>query len=66
LTEDRSILGDAGDDWITIPVVRHQKDVSAKKITCIIIFSVLVEAPFWQEESQPKPHRWALPKIALA
>lgn len=45
---------DAGDDWIT-DLSFVIKNVSAKKITCIIIFSGLVEAPFWQEEGQPKP-----------
>src|ERR1035437_4255201 len=44
----------AGDDWIT-NLSFVIKNVSAKKITCIIIFSVLAETPFWQEESQPKP-----------
>lgn|ERR1035437_434893 len=44
----------AGDDWIT-DLSFGIKNVSAKKITCIIIFSALVEAPFWQDESQPKP-----------
>jgi hypothetical protein len=44
----------AGDNWIT-NLSFVIKNVSAKKITCIIIFSVLVETPFWQEESQPKP-----------
>jgi hypothetical protein len=44
----------AGDDWIT-NLSFVIKNVSVKKITCIIIFSVLVDAPFWREESQPKP-----------
>jgi hypothetical protein len=45
---------DAGDDWIT-NLSFVIKNVSAKKITCIVIFSVLTEAPFWREEIQPKP-----------
>jgi hypothetical protein len=44
----------AGDDWIT-DLSFVIKNVSAKKIARIIIFSGLVEAPFWQEEGQPKP-----------
>jgi hypothetical protein len=43
----------AGDDWMN-DLSFVIKNVSPKKITCIIIFSVLVEAPFWQNESQPK------------
>ena len=43
----------AGDDWIT-DLSFVVKNVSAKKITCIIIFSVLGETPFWQDESQSK------------
>jgi hypothetical protein len=50
----RETAFNAGDDWIT-NLSFVIKNVSAKKITCIIIFSGLVEAPFWQEESQPKP-----------
>ncbi|MGA8503175.1 MAG: hypothetical protein WB683_16590 [Candidatus Sulfotelmatobacter sp.] len=44
---------DAGDDWIT-NLSFVIKNVSAKKITCMIISSVLAETPSWQEESQPK------------
>lgn len=43
----------AGDDWMT-DLSFAIKNVSPKKITCIIIFSVVVEAPFWQNERQPK------------
>jgi hypothetical protein len=43
----------AADDWIT-NLSFVIKNISAKKITCIIIFSFLVEAPSWQDESQPK------------
>jgi hypothetical protein len=43
----------AGDDWIA-DLSFVVKNVSAKKITCIIIFSVLGETPFWQDESQSR------------
>jgi hypothetical protein len=45
---------DAGDDWIT-NLSFVIKNVSAKKINCIVNFSVLAETPFWREEIQPKP-----------
>jgi hypothetical protein len=44
---------EGGDDWIT-DLSFVIKNVSPKKITCIIVFSVPVEAPFWQDESRPK------------
>lgn len=43
----------AGDDWIT-DLSFVVKNVSAKKITCFIVFSAVTDAPFWQDESQPK------------
>jgi len=42
-----------GDDWMA-DLSFAIKNVSPKKITCITIFSTVVEAPFWQNESQPK------------
>jgi hypothetical protein len=45
----------ASDDWMT-ELSFAIKNVSPKKITCIIISSSnLVEAPFWQNGSSPKP-----------
>jgi hypothetical protein len=43
----------AGDDWIT-DLSFWIKNVSAKKITCVIIFSGLFDTPFWQDETQSK------------
>jgi hypothetical protein len=43
---------EANDDWITHLSFAIQ-NVSGKKITCIIIFSVFPETPFWQGDKQP-------------
>jgi len=42
---------EADDDWITHLSFAIQ-NVSEKKITCIVIFSVFPEAPFWQGDNQ--------------
>src|ERR1700728_107398 len=44
----------AGDDWISdLPFVI--KNASAKEITCVIIFSFLLDALVLQDETHPKP-----------
>jgi len=43
----------AGDDWMT-ELSFVIKNVSPKKITCIMILSNLLEAPYWQNRSSPK------------
>jgi hypothetical protein len=43
---------EAEEDWIT-NLSFSIKNVSTKKIRCIIIFSTLTETPFWQNENQP-------------
>jgi hypothetical protein len=50
-------LGDsfeADDDWIAHLSFAIQ-NVSEKKITCIIIFSVFPETPFWQWQGDNQP-----------
>jgi hypothetical protein len=49
---DWETASESNDDWIT-HLSFAIKNVSEKRITCIIVFSVFPEAPFWQGNSTP-------------